>query len=263
MLASAPFDNWWHNAYGLDVAIFSPPHVVLDGGVLAIQVGAVVLMASTRNHSPGRSAREGSIGSCCLWAELILMLAMTVAWEIHLSRADAHATVLSRDCDRCARRARGICRNFRAPLGFHDCCSHLFRVRDGDALDHSAISGHAEVGTRLSERHPHGPYGIPHSVDRACSLPRSASPANRGVDEMAAITGNGIYLSGHTADGAVAVRLFFDFTGVRELVLRHEVFRVFFPTDWIGRAAPVFPRGSNPCPFRFCDGAGAGTRDFE
>src|SRR5579864_5854292 len=25
MLTSAPFDNWWHNAYGLDVKIFSPP----------------------------------------------------------------------------------------------------------------------------------------------------------------------------------------------------------------------------------------------
>ena len=46
MLASAPFDNWWHNAYGLDVKIFSPPHVVLDGGVLAIQVGALLLAAS-------------------------------------------------------------------------------------------------------------------------------------------------------------------------------------------------------------------------
>src|SRR5918993_3970321 len=26
MVASAPFDNWWHNAYGLDVKIISPPH---------------------------------------------------------------------------------------------------------------------------------------------------------------------------------------------------------------------------------------------
>src|SRR5207237_10771706 len=53
MLTSAPFDNWWHNAYGLDVKIFSPPHVVLDGGVLAIQIGALVLIASTRNRASG------------------------------------------------------------------------------------------------------------------------------------------------------------------------------------------------------------------
>src|ERR1044072_656576 len=25
MLTSAPFDNWWHDAYGLDVKIVSPP----------------------------------------------------------------------------------------------------------------------------------------------------------------------------------------------------------------------------------------------
>ena len=26
MLTSAPFDDWWHNAYGLDVKVLSPPH---------------------------------------------------------------------------------------------------------------------------------------------------------------------------------------------------------------------------------------------
>jgi hypothetical protein len=80
MLASAPFDNWWHNAYGLDVAIFSPPHVVLDGGVLAIQVGAVVLMASTRNRSQG-ILREKLDWFLLLVGGMILMLAMTVVWE--------------------------------------------------------------------------------------------------------------------------------------------------------------------------------------
>src|SRR5580765_7980549 len=29
MLVSAPFDNWWHDAYGLDVVILSPPHSLL------------------------------------------------------------------------------------------------------------------------------------------------------------------------------------------------------------------------------------------
>ena len=58
MLTSAPFDNWWHNAYGLDVKIFSPPHVVLDGGVLAIQFGAVVLIASAMNRASGELRRK-------------------------------------------------------------------------------------------------------------------------------------------------------------------------------------------------------------
>src|SRR5438132_10976231 len=37
MLASGPFDNWWHNAYGLDVKVLSPPHVILALGVTVIQ----------------------------------------------------------------------------------------------------------------------------------------------------------------------------------------------------------------------------------
>ena len=35
MLTSAPFDNWWHAAYGLDVKIVSPPHIVLFIGSMA------------------------------------------------------------------------------------------------------------------------------------------------------------------------------------------------------------------------------------
>ena len=32
MITSAPFDNWWHDAYGLDVKILSPPHMLLVAG---------------------------------------------------------------------------------------------------------------------------------------------------------------------------------------------------------------------------------------
>jgi hypothetical protein len=80
MLASAPFDNWWHNAYGLDVKIFSPPHVVLDGGVLAIQIGALVLVASTINRSIG--SRRRKLGwLLLLLGGMIMVLALTVVWE--------------------------------------------------------------------------------------------------------------------------------------------------------------------------------------
>ena len=36
MLSSAPFDNWWHDAYGVDVKILSPPHTVLALGMWAV-----------------------------------------------------------------------------------------------------------------------------------------------------------------------------------------------------------------------------------
>jgi hypothetical protein len=80
MLTSAPFDNWWHNAYGLDVKIFSPPHVVLDGGVLAIQIGALVLIASTRNRAGGVLRRKLD-WMLLLLGGMITMLALTVVWE--------------------------------------------------------------------------------------------------------------------------------------------------------------------------------------
>jgi hypothetical protein len=42
MLTSAPFDDWWHNTYGLDVEILSPPHSVLALGMMFLQFGACV-----------------------------------------------------------------------------------------------------------------------------------------------------------------------------------------------------------------------------
>ena len=55
MLTSAPFDNWWHNAYGLDVAIVSPPHIVLFMGVYAVLIGTLVLIAGTMNRASGET----------------------------------------------------------------------------------------------------------------------------------------------------------------------------------------------------------------
>ena len=53
MLASAPFDNWWHNSFGLDVEILSPPHVVLGLGILAVQIGVLVLIVAQNNRAAG------------------------------------------------------------------------------------------------------------------------------------------------------------------------------------------------------------------
>jgi len=54
MVASAPFDNWWHNAYGLDVTILSPPHVVLMSGSVAIDIATLILIGGVMNRSQGR-----------------------------------------------------------------------------------------------------------------------------------------------------------------------------------------------------------------
>jgi hypothetical protein len=50
MITSAPFDDWWHNAYGLDVKILSPPHVLLITGMVGVQFGALVLILGQMNR---------------------------------------------------------------------------------------------------------------------------------------------------------------------------------------------------------------------
>jgi hypothetical protein len=50
MLASGPFDNWWHDAYGLDVKILSPPHVMLLFGAHAVTFGTIVLVMALRGR---------------------------------------------------------------------------------------------------------------------------------------------------------------------------------------------------------------------
>ncbi|MEA5405946.1 hypothetical protein VB776_23610 [Arcicella sp. DC2W] len=47
---SAPFDDWWHNTYGLDVQIFSPPHTVLLLGLISIQIGAMIMVLAILNR---------------------------------------------------------------------------------------------------------------------------------------------------------------------------------------------------------------------
>ncbi|MDX2059761.1 MAG: hypothetical protein SFV24_18260 [Gemmatimonadales bacterium] len=67
MITSAPFDDWWHNAYGLDVEILTPPHVFLLLGMVTVQLGAMLMMLAsqnrqaTRNHSLVFSASMGLI----------------------------------------------------------------------------------------------------------------------------------------------------------------------------------------------------------
>ena len=60
MLTSAPFDDWWHNRYGLDVKIASPPHSVLGLGMFAVGMGVLLFVFSSQNRAQNRQ-RAGLI----------------------------------------------------------------------------------------------------------------------------------------------------------------------------------------------------------
>ncbi len=80
MLASAPFDDWWHNAYGIDVKILSPPHTVLALGLVAIQIGALILIAGMMNGARGR-IRTALRGLFLYVGGFILVSVMTFEME--------------------------------------------------------------------------------------------------------------------------------------------------------------------------------------
>jgi hypothetical protein len=93
MLTSAPFDNWWHNAYGLDVKIISPPHVVLTIGIFAICLGSLILLLGLMNRSEGRQHTQLQwmilyIGGIMLI--LNMFFRMEYSWDIYLHNSVAY-----------------------------------------------------------------------------------------------------------------------------------------------------------------------------
>lgn len=80
MLTSAPFDNWWHDAYGLDVQIISPPHIVLFLGVYGVLLGTIVLIAGHMNRSGGK-IRQSSKLLLLYGCGVMLVMVMTMFLE--------------------------------------------------------------------------------------------------------------------------------------------------------------------------------------
>ena len=76
MLTSAPLDDWWHNAYGLDVEILSPPHVVLALGIYAIQVGALLMALSWHNRASETGRRK--LAWAYVFSAAMLILSLSV-----------------------------------------------------------------------------------------------------------------------------------------------------------------------------------------
>ncbi len=78
MLTSAPFDDWWHNAYGLDVQILSPPHVVLLTGLFGILIGAQTMAVSSQNVEGDTTSRATVVAFA---SGVLLTLAAIAATE--------------------------------------------------------------------------------------------------------------------------------------------------------------------------------------
>jgi hypothetical protein len=106
MLTSAPFDNWWHAAYGLDVKIVSPPHTLLILGIRAVGVGMLFLILAAMNRASDGAADVTADGERSFRAlrRLFLYLGglivggqmfflMEYTWDVKLHQASAYVAM--------------------------------------------------------------------------------------------------------------------------------------------------------------------------
>lgn len=95
MITSAPFDDWWHAAYGLDVKILSPPHVVLALGMLSVEVGALVLIAGQMNRARTAALRKW-LEWLYLYVTAMVMVALLVLVLDFVQRTMQHSMLFYR-----------------------------------------------------------------------------------------------------------------------------------------------------------------------
>ena len=91
MLVSAPFDDWWHNAYGLDVKIISPPHMILAAGLFGIELGTIMLLLAFMNRASAATRRTLQwlflyVGGTAVSESLLLKME-------YISRSDQHSAL--------------------------------------------------------------------------------------------------------------------------------------------------------------------------
>jgi hypothetical protein len=95
MLTSAPFDDWWHGAYGLDVKILSPPHALLALGMFAVQVGTLILILGYMNRAAGPQQRR--LAGLFLFVGASMVVALATFLMERIGRTDMHTAEFYRD----------------------------------------------------------------------------------------------------------------------------------------------------------------------
>ena len=100
MITSAPFDNWWHAAYGLDVKVVSPPHTLLILGIRAVEVGILFLILAVMNRAFGEGTQSGErayrtlqrlflyLGGLIVAGQMFFLMEYT--WDVKLHSASAY-----------------------------------------------------------------------------------------------------------------------------------------------------------------------------
>ncbi len=91
MITSAPFDNWWHDAYGLDVKVLSPPHVLLIFGILVIRIGTLLLIMGYVNRASSQERRR--VEPLLLYVYTFLLVTSFGIFQEYLLRNYMHSAL--------------------------------------------------------------------------------------------------------------------------------------------------------------------------
>ena len=70
------FDIWWHGVYGLDNAVFSPPHYALAGALAVFYFGQFLLATSWRNTGRGGSEASTRWVLLLIWSFFLCHIVM-------------------------------------------------------------------------------------------------------------------------------------------------------------------------------------------
>ncbi len=90
MITSAPFDNWWHDAYGLDVKIVSPPHTLLGLGMISVELGAMLMVLAAQNRATDPTAIRRLGWAYALAGGVVLAMKATMISEYASRPNDMH-----------------------------------------------------------------------------------------------------------------------------------------------------------------------------
>src|ERR1700722_14025629 len=93
MITSAPFDDWWHNAYGLDVKIVSPPHMVLALGMVAIEVGALLMVLAAQRQAKTTDDRHQFDLSYALAGGVLITMIATLIMQYAAAANRMHSAI--------------------------------------------------------------------------------------------------------------------------------------------------------------------------
>jgi hypothetical protein len=260
MITSAPFDNWWHSAYGLDVKILSPPHVLLALGMTAIRFGTLVMILSEMNRAQGehRAKLERLV-----FLAFIFMMGMTIGiaqeytfrflmhgamfylvvalvapiWMAAVGAASKHpwaATIMT-----------------TMYTAMHLCLTWLLPL----------FTRGAQARPGLSKNYASRPAGFSVASDRASDRFRSAAPPSWRVEQMGQSSGVRRGIPGQLSCGSVAIRGFSDVAGFAQLDFRNQQLSLFCTSrDSLG-AQHLRSHGTNPRRILDAHGHRAGHSD--